>query len=72
MEPQLDHASVLLPRMSQISIKDVLQLSVAERVQLAEDICGSITAYPETIPITDAQRRELDRRLEAHRDDRSE
>ncbi|MEJ0000384.1 MAG: addiction module protein [Verrucomicrobiota bacterium] len=43
---------------------DVLQLSVAERIQLAEDIWDSIATAPEQMILTDAQRAELDRRLD--------
>lgn len=47
-------------------LSDILRLSVAERIQLAEDIWDSVAAFPEAIPLTDAQREELDRRLQAH------
>lgn len=57
--------------MSHLALKEILQLSVAERVQLAEDIWDSIVAFPESLPVTDAQRRELDRRREAHAKDQA-
>ena len=38
-------------------------MSVAERIQLVEDIWDSIAAVPETLTLTDAERAELDRRL---------
>lgn len=46
-------------------LAEVLDLSIAERIQLVEDVWDSIAtqAHP---PITEAQRTELDRRLEAH------
>ena len=47
-------------------LTDILQMSVAERIQLAEDIWDSIAAVPEAIPMTNAERQELDRRLEAY------
>lgn len=47
-------------------ISDILQMSVAERIQLAEDIWDSIAAFPEAISITDTQKQELDRRLQAY------
>lgn len=47
-------------------LSDILQMSVAERIQLAEDIWDSIVAKPESLPLTDAQRQELDRRLEMY------
>ncbi|HUT33557.1 MAG TPA: addiction module protein [Planctomycetota bacterium] len=52
-----------------VSIAHVLNLSVAERIQLVEDIWDSIAAVPEAVPLTDEQREALDRRLDAyHRD----
>lgn len=50
--------------MAMISLSEILKLSVTERIQLAEDIWDSIAAEPETLPLTDEQREELDRRLE--------
>jgi putative addiction module component (TIGR02574 family) len=47
-------------------LSDILELSVSERIQLVEDIWDSIVAVPEALPLTDAQRQELDRRLEAY------
>ncbi len=47
-------------------LSEILQLSVAERIQLAEDIWDSIVAFPEAVPLTDAQKEELDRRLQAY------
>jgi putative addiction module component (TIGR02574 family) len=52
-----------------VSISDVLELSPAERIQLVEDIWDSITSVPESVEVTEAQRQELDRRLEAFRAD---
>ena len=52
-----------------VSVADLLELTVAERIQLVEDLWDSIATLPEAVPLTDAQREELDRRLEAyHRD----
>jgi putative addiction module component (TIGR02574 family) len=47
-------------------LSDILQMSVAERIQLVEDIWDSIAAVPEALPLTDAEREELDRRLAAY------
>lgn len=47
-------------------LEDILQLSVSERIQLAEDIWDSIAANPEALPLSDADRQELDRRLESY------
>ena len=41
-------------------------MSVAERIQLAEDIWDSIAAIPESLPLTDNERQELNRRLELY------
>ena len=45
---------------------DILELSVAERIQMVEDIWDSIAAVPEAVPLNEDQKRELDRRLEAY------
>ncbi len=45
------------------------RLSIAERILLVEDIWDSIAASPEEVPLTDAQRAELDRRLAAYEAD---
>lgn len=47
-------------------LSDILQLTIAERIQLAEDIWDSVATFPEAIPLTDAQKKELDRRLQAY------
>jgi putative addiction module component (TIGR02574 family) len=46
--------------------QDVLPLSVADRLQLLEEIWGSLARTSEAIPVTGAQRRELARRRRAH------
>lgn len=48
---------------------DIDKLPLEERLQLVEDVWESIRAHPETLPLTEAQRAELDRRLAAHRAD---
>ena len=53
-------------------LSDILQLTVAERIQLAEDIWDSVAAFPEAIPLTDSQKEELDRRLQAYAENPSE
>lgn len=47
-------------------LSEILQLSIPERIQLAEDIWDSIAAFPEAIPLTPPQQAELDRRLQAY------
>lgn len=51
-----------------ISMTDVLALSLPERIQLVEDIWDSIACVPDAVDLTDWQKEELDRRLEAYRD----
>ena len=58
--------------MSTFARKDVLSLSVSERIQLVEDIWDSIAAVPEQVPLSDAQKAELDRRLDAYRENPDE
>jgi putative addiction module component (TIGR02574 family) len=51
---------------------DFLKLSVAERIQLAEDIWDSIPAEdPAAVPLTPVQLQELQARLDAHERDPS-
>ena len=45
---------------------EMSQMSVAERIQLAEDLWDSILSAPEGLLITEPQQEELDRRLEKH------
>lgn len=52
--------------MSEFAITDILKLSVAERIQLVGDIWDSVAEAPESIPLTDAEKLELDRRLDAY------
>ena len=47
-------------------LTDILQMSVAARIQLAEDIWDSIAAVPEALPLSDAEKQELNRRLELY------
>ena len=54
--------------MAHRTISDLLELPVAERIRLVEDLWDSIAEVPEALPVTEEQGRELDRRLEAHRE----
>ena len=55
--------------MKPIRLSDVLELPVEERLELVGDIWDSIAQVPGAIDLTEAQRAELDRRLEAYRRD---
>ncbi len=52
--------------MKTLSMSDVLALSVPERVKLVQAIWDSIEAVPEAVPVTEEERAELDRRLDAY------
>jgi len=46
--------------------RDILSLSVSERILLVEDIWDSIAEIPEEVPLSTAQKQELDLRLDAY------
>jgi putative addiction module component (TIGR02574 family) len=52
--------------MTKITTGDLLELSVSERIQLVQDLWDSIVAVPESVQLTEAQKQELDRRLDAY------
>ena len=59
--------------MNQLSKPLVIdQLSLAERILVVEQIWDSIAAEQASLPVTQAQQEELDRRLEAYRDSAAE
>ncbi|UCD50741.1 MAG: addiction module protein [Phycisphaerales bacterium] len=55
--------------MSGLARKDILSLSIAERIELVGDIWDSIAEVPEAVVLTDAQKAELDKRLDAYHQD---
>ncbi len=50
--------------MAKITLTDVLEMPVAERILLVEDIWDSLTAMPEAVHLTAVQREEFERRLD--------
>ncbi len=48
--------------MATITLSEIRKLSVAERIQLVEDIWDSVAEEAADLPITEPQRQELDRR----------
>jgi len=52
--------------MSTLVKADVLSLSVPERIQLVEDIWDTIAEFPDEVRLSDEQKAELDRRLDAY------
>jgi len=58
--------------MKEAVIAELLKLSPAERIQLAEDLWDSVAAQPESLPaLSDDQRREIERRVAEHTRDPS-
>lgn len=55
--------------MSRSAKDDILELSIAERIQLVEDIWDSIAKSPESLPLSEEQKTELDKRLAAYHND---
>lgn len=55
--------------MKPIRLSDVQELPVSERLDLVGEIWDSIAQVPDALELTEAQRAELDRRLEAYRRD---
>jgi putative addiction module component (TIGR02574 family) len=53
--------------MSKVARKDILKLTIAERIELIGDIWDTMADVPEAVALTDAQKVELDKRLDAHR-----
>lgn len=58
--------------MSRLAREDILSLSISERIQLVEDIWDSIVEFPEAMILTEDQKRELDNRLDAYRQNPNE
>ena len=48
-------------------LEEITKLSIPERIQLVEDIWDSIAAEGTEVPLTPAQREELQRRVERYR-----
>jgi len=52
--------------MGSVSLSEVLEMDVPERIKLAQAIWDSIAEVPEAVPLSEADRAEIDRRLEAY------
>lgn len=50
----------------QITLADILELGVSERIQLIEDAWDSISKVPEEVQLSEEQKKELDNRLTAY------
>jgi putative addiction module component (TIGR02574 family) len=49
-----------------ITASDAMELSIAERIELVEDVWDTIAQVPESVELTEVQKRILDERLEAY------
>ncbi len=52
-----------------VSLAELLELPVEERLKLLEALWESIAELPEALELTEAQKQELDRRLAAYQQD---
>jgi putative addiction module component (TIGR02574 family) len=55
-----------------MQVSEILQLSVAERIQIVEDIWDSISESPESLELSEAEKSELDKRLESYQQNPNE
>jgi putative addiction module component (TIGR02574 family) len=55
--------------MGSFAKKDILDLSVSERIQLVQDIWDSIAQVPESVSLTEEEKAEIDNRLDAYHKD---
>lgn len=51
--------------MSRVPLDQILELPATDRVEIAQQIWESVVDHPEAIPLTQAQKDELDRRWRA-------
>lgn len=55
--------------MSRRPLDEILALPVPDRLRAVDEIWESIVAAPDSLPLSEAQRRELERRLKLHQED---
>lgn len=53
--------------MGTVQLAEILELPVEDRVKLAQAIWDSVSELPDPYPLSDREREELNRRLEAYR-----
>jgi putative addiction module component (TIGR02574 family) len=51
--------------MSRVPLNAIFELPASERVEIAQEIWQSVFDHPETLPLTEGQREELERRWRA-------
>lgn len=47
-------------------VTEALKYDISERILIVEDIWDSIAGSPDALPVTEAQKQELDKRLKAY------
>lgn len=52
--------------MNTLTRANILSLSISERIQLVGDIWDTVAEMPEEVTLTDEQKAEIDRRLDAY------
>ena len=57
--------------MKKITATDTLELSIPERIQLAEDIWDTISSEADSVVLTDEEKRIIDSRLAVYHNDPS-
>jgi putative addiction module component (TIGR02574 family) len=55
-----------------MQVSEILQLSLAERLQIVHDIWESIGEKPEELTLSETEKPQLDKRLESHKENSSE
>lgn len=53
-------------------VAEIFELSVAEKIQIVEDIWDSIGNAPEELSLSEAEKSELDKRLESYKQNPNE
>ena len=53
-------------------VTEILELSIAEKIQIVEDIWDSISNSPEELTLSEAEKSELDKRLESYKQNSEE
>lgn len=49
-------------------LDEILELPIADRLRAVEEIWETIVAAPDSLPLLESQRRELERRLKLHQE----
>lgn len=55
-----------------MQVQEILQLSVAERIQIVEDIWDSISESADALALSESEKFELDKRLENYHENPNE